>query len=258
MLARERTGKGLSVAEISAQLRYSPKQIEALEDDDFARLPGTTFVRGMIRGYAKIVGTPALPILQAFESRHVPAPVAVDSHEKRVPFPDGRVRSTRVYLWLSMMVALLVAAVLYEWHFGLPGQDAIAVRAPVLEPASPAPVPEAVSEAAAGDRANAESPVLESNASTAPVATVSSPQQSGGAASLRFEFQKEAWLEVKDQRGQVLIAQINPAGSQAVIEGKPPFSLVIGNASNVRLTYGDKAVDFRQHIKVDVARFTLD
>ena len=61
MLALERSGKGFSVADIAAQLRYSPKQIEALEGDDYSRLPGTTFVRGMIRGYAKILGTPATP-----------------------------------------------------------------------------------------------------------------------------------------------------------------------------------------------------
>ena len=124
MLARERAGKGLSVADISAQLRYSVRQIEALEGDDYSRLPGTTFVKGMIRGYAKVLGASPLPMLEAFEKLHVPVPLAVDLQEKRVPFPDGRERSTRVYFWSSIVVALVVAAVLYEWHFGLPGQEA--------------------------------------------------------------------------------------------------------------------------------------
>ena len=84
------------------------------------------------------------------------------------------------------------------------------------------------------------------------------PQEVPSAGTLRFEFFKDAWVEVKDQRGQVLMAQINPSGSRATVEGRPPFALVIGNASNVRLNYGDKAVDFSQHVKVDVARFTLD
>ncbi len=257
MLARERAGKGLSVADIAAQLRYSPKQIEALEGDDYSRLPGTTFVRGMIRGYAKILGTQATPILQAYEKRHIPAPITVDLRAKRIPFPDGRARSTRVYVWLSAVVALLVTAGLYEWHFGLPEPIAEAVRSSpteqakvqVLEPETQSVVREEPSE-----------PSLAAKPSPLPSLAVNTgsslPGHSG--ASMRFEFQKDAWLEVRDRGGRILIAQINPAGSQTLVEGMPPFALVIGNAKNVRLMYGDKAVDLSQHIKVDVARFTLD
>jgi len=42
------------------------------------------------------------------------------------------------------------------------------------------------------------------------------------------------------------------------VRGTPPFSLVIGNASHVRLTYNGKPVDLAPHIKVDVARLTIE
>ncbi len=255
MLALERSGKGFSVADIAAQLRYSPKQIEALEGDDYSRLPGTTFVRGMIRGYAKILGTPATPILEAFEKRHVPEPVAVDIRSKRVPFPDGRARSTRVYFWLSAVIAVLVMAVLYEWHFGLPEPITGTLRTSPAETAAGQvqdpttdPVPSQAPSEALHD------PLL-----APPTAGNSALPGTGDTiANMRFEFQKDAWVEVRDRGGRVLIAQINPAGSQTVVEGSPPFTLVIGNASNVRLTYGTRAVDLAQYTKVDVARFTLD
>ena len=251
MLAHERSGKGISVADVAAQLRYSPRQIEALEGDDYARLPGTTFVRGMIRGYAKVLGTQAAPILQAFEKRHVPAPVTVDQRSKLVPFPDSRERSTRVYVWLSAVLALLVVAVLYEWQFGLPEPIAEAVRSSpagpvvgqVLEPAGQPVVGEEKNEASFAPKFSGDS------GSLLPGDIVS---------SMRFEFQKDAWVEVKDRSGRILMAQTNPAGSQTVVEGRPPFTLVIGNAANVRLIYGEKAVDLRQYTKVDVARFSLD
>ena len=255
MLALERSGKGLSVADIAAQLRYSPKQIEALEGDDYSRLPGTTFIRGMIRGYAKILGTPATPMLLAFEKRHVPAPVAVDIRSKRVPFPDGRARSTRVYFWLSAVIALLVIAVLYEWQFGLPEPIAGAVRTSPAEPSAgqmPEPMADPIPNQAPSD-ALPDSRLVPLSAGNAV-----SPGPGDTVANMRFEFQKDAWVEVKDRGGRVLIAQINPAGSQTVVEGSPPFTLVIGNASNVRLTYGERAVDLTQYTKVDVARFTLD
>ena len=51
--AREKLG--LSVADVSNRLKFAPRQIEALEADDFARLPEIAFVRGFMRSYAKLL-----------------------------------------------------------------------------------------------------------------------------------------------------------------------------------------------------------
>jgi cytoskeleton protein RodZ len=42
-----------------------------------------------------------------------------------------------------------------------------------------------------------------------------------------------------------------------VVAGKPPYSLVIGTAPVVRLTYNGREVDLAPHTRVAVARFTL-
>jgi cytoskeleton protein RodZ len=42
-----------------------------------------------------------------------------------------------------------------------------------------------------------------------------------------------------------------------VLYGRPPFSLVIGNAQHVHLLYDDRPVDLNPYVKVEVARFTL-
>jgi cytoskeleton protein RodZ len=56
----------------------------------------------------------------------------------------------------------------------------------------------------------------------------------------------------------MLLSQLNPAGSEQAVEGRPPFSLVIGNAQYVRLSYEDREIDLTPHVKVEVARFTLE
>ena len=278
MLARERAKKGMSVAEIAAQLRYSAKQIEALEGDDYARLPGTTFVRGMIRGYAKIIGTQAAPIIEALEKRHIPSPITVDLRATRVPFPDGKARSTKVYVWLCAVLLAVVAGVVDGWNFGLP--QLFSESAPKSRPDSakgrvldvPAQARLIEAEASGPGSGRELGPEASTRASEAvpaiPVAAVPVPEVPvlaipvqpiiRDAVRLRFEFQKDAWVEVKDRGGRTLIAQINPGGTQSIVQGTPPFVLIIGNATNVRVTYGDKPVDLAQHIKFDVARFTLD
>ncbi|PZP49993.1 MAG: hypothetical protein DI596_15360, partial [Azospira oryzae] len=52
-LADERRRQGLSVVEIGRLIKLAPRQVEALEADDYERLPGNTFVRGFVRNYAK-------------------------------------------------------------------------------------------------------------------------------------------------------------------------------------------------------------
>jgi cytoskeleton protein RodZ len=58
--------------------------------------------------------------------------------------------------------------------------------------------------------------------------------------------------------GKVLLSQLNPAGTRQLIEGMPPFELVIGNAANVRLRYNDAPVDLKPYFKVDVAHLKLE
>jgi cytoskeleton protein RodZ len=54
------------------------------------------------------------------------------------------------------------------------------------------------------------------------------------------------------------MSQLNSPGTRAVIVGRTPLSLVIGNAAAVRLTYNDQPVDLKPHIQIEVARLTLE
>ena len=65
-LRAARESQGLTVHEIASRLRLSPKQIEAIEADNFATLPEPTIVRGFIRNYAKQLKIDAQPLLDAY------------------------------------------------------------------------------------------------------------------------------------------------------------------------------------------------
>ena len=54
-LRAAREAAGLSVDAVAQQLKLAPRQVKALEDDDWQRLPGRTFVRGFARNYARFV-----------------------------------------------------------------------------------------------------------------------------------------------------------------------------------------------------------
>ena len=62
-----RVVKNLSIQDVSNNLRLSVKQIEALENDDFAALPEPMIVRGFMRNYARLLGVDAEPVLNAYK-----------------------------------------------------------------------------------------------------------------------------------------------------------------------------------------------
>ena len=263
-LARLRTERKLSVADVAQRLKYGARQIEALEAEEFDKLPGATFVRGMVRGYAKLLETDPEPILEALEQRYVPGEISLDLRAKRVPFPQGGKRhGTRIYLFLSIFVFIVVAGVLYEWRVGVfpwaglasnappPQKQAKPRPAPVAEPRTETELPVAPPTVTTEKAAAAET-------SSAPPPSQPKPQAPGAEVRVRLEFAGESWVEITDAEGKMLMSQLNPTGSRRVVSGKGPLSLVIGNAANVRLTYNDKPVDLKPYIQIEVARLTLN
>src|SRR5579872_5972741 len=55
-LRREREMRGVSLEEISAATKISLRFLDAIEREDFAKLPGGIFSRSFIRSYARYLG----------------------------------------------------------------------------------------------------------------------------------------------------------------------------------------------------------
>jgi hypothetical protein len=55
LLSAVRDARGLSLQEMSDSSRISVRYLQALEDDDFERLPSATFVRGYVREMARLL-----------------------------------------------------------------------------------------------------------------------------------------------------------------------------------------------------------
>ena len=80
-----------------------------------------------------------------------------------------------------------------------------------------------------------------------------------GTRRIALQFERESWVQVRSKDGKVLLSQLNAAGTERVVEGSPPFDLVIGNAPHVRLRYDDRDIDLAPHVKAaDVARLKLE
>lgn len=287
VFARRRAELGLSLEDVANQLKFSARQIEALENGDFERLPGGTFVRGMMRSYARLLKLEPAQIdaqLAAAGAKPQVALEAAVSLRTPIPFSEGGKHVNLIYAVLSVLILAVVAFLAVQWYQEKNGLGKLAFVRPaaVVLPSVEPPVQTPDSSQAA---AQAE-PAAETQAGAAPAGTQVPPLASAaltqvpettprteekraapvpavttsgsGKRRIVLRFEAQSWVEIKAAKGAILMSQLNPAGTEKTIEGDPPFELIIGNASRVRLTYNDQPVDLKPYFHVDVARLTLN
>jgi cytoskeleton protein RodZ len=91
-----------------------------------------------------------------------------------------------------------------------------------------------------------------------PAAAQVTPVASDGRNRITLRFEKASWVEVRGGDGRILTSQLNAAGTTRIVEGEPPFSLVVGNSRHVHLSYGGRPIDLARHARLDVARLSLE
>lgn len=266
-LASAREALALSVNDIAARLRISPKQVIAIERENLTALPGPAFVRGFIRNYAKEVKVDPAPLIGALNRVLEPATPSPTPLKGRSPLVHvaEQERSSRVLVIAGAVGALITFAVV-GWisnsHLRQEASRVTSVQtAPLAAPAAAAPTiaapaPDSPSPTQAGT-ANGVAPTTPSLSALATDAPPSSAAPLSGLASLRLTFRDLCWVEVTQQDGKVLLSQNNEAGTEQTLSGTPPYQLVIGNASAVMLEFGGKPIDLKPVTVGNVARLTL-
>lgn len=120
-LARE--ARGITLREISEQTRISTRYLEAIESDDYKRLPGGIFNKSFIKAYAKYIGFDEKEALEAYartakEQGTSPDDVVSTPYQPRV-YTDGNSRSPLVTLLLTILILAIISLGVYaamHWY----------------------------------------------------------------------------------------------------------------------------------------------
>jgi cytoskeleton protein RodZ len=294
LLQGAREQHNLSIEDISNRLRLSPRQVKALENDDFAALPEAMITRGFIRNYARLLGMDVEPLLEAYRV-FVPSsdsPRAISIQSENILISGSNKRPWLMYMLASLVIALLVGAWLIYVDY-VPEQFAQQTAKPVSAtkaetaaepgattesgtyteslPMAALPAAERAQEDTAAQGAAQPSPAIQPEAKPAPAA----PAVAGEAATspagnptplagekalakLKFTFSDHTWVSVTDRNNKEIFNKTKPAGSEDTVEGQPPFKVVIGNAAGSKLVFNDKPVDLAPYTKLNVAHLTLE
>ncbi|MEK6531886.1 MAG: RodZ domain-containing protein [Deltaproteobacteria bacterium] len=252
-LKRERELRGVSLSKVFAVTRVSLRYLQALESDDYENLPHPTFVKGFIKTYCKFLGldeTDAVLRYELYLKEHL-SPAGEHGAAKEMGLWDSggsakgfgglgvffsdnkKLIAAASAAGIAIIVILyLVIAVLWREDSVIAVNEAKeaeeAVTAPENQAGAPGPSAERESTV------SVEAPLTDGAKAGATEATKKQ--------SLTVEALDIVWIKIRidhDEPFDVLLRK----GDRVTWRGNEGFSLLIGNAGGVALTYNGERLN---------------
>jgi cytoskeleton protein RodZ len=210
-LRREREMRGVSIEEVSEATRISTRFLQALEEEQWERLPGGIFNRGFIRSVARYLGLDEEALVAEYA-------LATDDRPQVAVWVDGPARPRhRLGPWLLVFLLVVGAAGWFVYQrFGADLREWLAGTAPASA-AEPAAVPAVAAEPeAAGPAAVPALP----------------PPDPATALELKIEAGRPTRVTVSAD-GQVVFDERMEAGQSQTFHAREQFEVAAANSGAV-------------------------
>lgn len=278
-----------TVEQVASQLNLAPRQVLAMEADDYGALPGMAVARGFIRSYAKLLKLDSAPMLaqiakapgsaeQAIPLRRAIPSTTFQPHRGATRGRQGGPSKLLLVSGVIVVAGLVAAAFSQREQLAgfLPASVASLMdRAPSPEPAAVQPddgkvvdtavapplhQSAAVSPPAAAAQAPAGmtpelSPASPAAASAAEApAAAAAPQE---ADSLVLKMRQDSWVEIKRADNTTVTSRVLRAGSTETFALSGPLTMTVGNARGVDATVRGAPLDLAGTTRNNVARVSV-
>ncbi len=289
VLHKMREAQNLSISDIASQLRLSGIQVEALEADEYNNLPEAMIVKGFIRNYAKLLKTPAEPLLDAYSAmvpdakRHS---LTLQS-TANIEFSEPKEVQVKHYVTIVLVAALAGGIWLFYQNYiqkpspvalsdtssdrvaeiqsqvALPIEDSSATVEFLQEDTNKSTLDTVTTDVktAEEDSMSAEADVeITGGNSLAGLDTELTTQKPlvNGKSRLEFDVTQETWVSVVSASGREIYNKTLFAGNHEVLDVWPPVKLVVGNANGATLKVNGEATDLAPYTRVNIARIPID
>lgn len=261
LLRHNREQQRLSIGDVSEHLKLPARQVEALENADFDKLPEPVFVRGFLRSYGRYLNLDEAVLNNYLEQIVAPSPFQSPAAQNaegaakmtyhtallKKPFP-------RWILGVAAVAAIVGAVYLWQAksnteHQRQSAQSSIPENQ-VLPPnlnvsdVQVLPLQEGALTTASVPALSGSQPI------STPVLPASSPtagiQSAAGELVIKLRFR--SFLTVTDKNGQMLVSKIVPAGSEHRFSGNGPYRVRIGFAKNSMASYNGRDINIAEHM----------
>jgi cytoskeleton protein RodZ len=270
----------MHIEALAMALKVPVSKLEALEADNYQILPDAVFVRALASSVCRSLKLDPGPVLALMPQSSVPE-LSVDGAGINAAFRDGTEKAgggailagVRHPVFLAVFVLLVGAAALAlfprsvsEVPMAVDEQVQKTVAIPselnneVIPPANVASADTGNASLAmeSGSVASSVRPaVSDSGALPVPPVPAAADTIDSKGQLLVLRARSESWVQVRDATGATTLQKILTSGESVVVPGKPPLSVVIGNAEVTEVLVQGKAMDLASIAKDNVARFEV-
>lgn len=228
-LQHERLSQGLSLSEIARQTRISQRFLEAIELENFDRIPGLVFTRNFVRQYAsylKMDPQPLLALLPRVNLDTTPLPDPSHyGHPRRTP---AWMPAFSTLIWVALAAAAMFATYIYTER---PHQKAIETRARSAVAVTAATAPDANGLAAPVDK-------------PAPLQAAAEPNRESDnrAVQVILKAKEASWVQVIADGKTAFTGILNPNDSRE-IAADALVKVTAGNAGGIEISLNGKSLD---------------
>ncbi|EAB5051453.1 cytoskeleton protein RodZ [Salmonella enterica] len=289
-LRNAREQLGLSQQAVAERLCLKVSTVRDIEEDKAPSDLASTFLRGYIRSYARLVHVPEEELLPGLE-KQAPlraakvAPMQSFSLGKRRKKRDGWLMS---FTWLVLFVVVGLTGA-WWWQNHKAQQEEITTMADqstaelnadkdsgqsvpldtgaaTSQDTTPAPTAAATqntvvapSQANVDTAATSAAPAATETPSALPTSQAGVAAPAADPNALVMNFTADCWLEVTDATGKKLFSGMQRKDGNLNLTGQAPYKLKIGAPAAVQIQYQGKPVDLSRFIRTNqVARLTLN
>jgi cytoskeleton protein RodZ len=126
-LKSERERKGLSLEHLAKVTRLRVQYIEALETEDWDKLPSQVFIKGFIKTYAKALGLEYREVMAQFEST---IPVYNDLPKTLIPSKKTNKKFVSLGILAIVVIVVIVSLIIVFFTKDTPSPSEVADKAP--------------------------------------------------------------------------------------------------------------------------------
>lgn len=262
-LRQEREARNLSLADVAQAISLDEKLLGEIEQEQVTHI-APVYRNGYIRVYARYLQIPADKIQELVSTIGNQEPEIrniFSAPPKRNPM-DKWLRATS-YVLASLLVGTLAwqftheAVRLSQNGSGFDnGEDGIPSIESSLNPDSAKEIRGTVNASIAplGILHGSDTDGLDTAEQA--WAALSQPVLPDGESRLQLNVSADSWVEITDANGQQLEMDLLRGGSEKGYHGKPPFRILLGRASAIRLSVDGEPVDLTGYSSDDVAQLT--
>jgi cytoskeletal protein RodZ len=217
LLREAREKKGLSIADVEEDTRIRQVQIEALEQEEYSKVPSGIYRKGLIRNYAQYLGLDLKKVTDLYDPDDAPTgpePVVAEGFEP----PKGMAITSWLFIdiFLGILIvagAVVVGSLVYDrWRPSLPSPSSTPTRG-----------------------ASLASPVLQLSPTHTPSPTSTPTEIPSGRLQVDVQIIARTWLEVSVD-GEPAFRGLIEAGTNWSWFAENSIAMHVGNAGGVLVT----------------------